>query len=473
MAEDFELLMRRAQGEGPSPEFVASLRERIVEATSPEARPGVETIVEIDRYEAVSSPTIPRRLVALAAAVAVIVVAGAVIVSTVRPEVSTIAEEPASFVADAKLLTDGFFDIEPGTYLVDTVGTPFTLTLDQKQYVGFNKDGRVGITHADSQDEGDRTIEFTRLSVLLSPNEASANPDEVSAPSADLEEGWPADDFGGWLDNPPEQILISNRQETTLGGLRATRIDLELGETDCRLGGEACMLLGSNRSLYDLALFPGSKYRIWLVDQGDEDPLAVIVSIDRASDLEWFDTAETILSSLAFGEVGPNPVLAASPGSTELPFLGGIRIELEVESVALQHPGGFGQVSLTDWMADTQFLADPLDLDGSPVTTADELLAILRATDVEVAEIDEATVGGFGARVVEIRSDSSEPVVTLAARNERAWRAPPRGRIWLIEHPNRGLLMITAQVFENLDLVFPLVVTQTERIIESLEFIES
>ncbi len=55
---------------------------------------------------------------------------------------------------------------------------------------------------------------------------------------------------------------------------------------------------------------------------------------------------------------------------------------------------------------------------------------------------------------------------------ETGWNPPPWGRMWLVEHPERCLLMITAETFRDVDDVFPLVLAQTEPIIGSLEFVE-
>ncbi len=308
---DLEILLHHAEGEGPSPEFVALLRQRVIEETSSGARPVAgppgATVVELDRPEPSGPPTFRRRLVALAAAL--VVIAGAVVIATSRSEVPTVTD---GLPADAQLLTDENSLLEPGTYLIDTVGTPFSLTLDEQQFVAGNGRGRIVIADSGSQDLGDRTIVFTRLSALTDPF-------RPTGPTASLEPDWRAHDFAGWLDNAPAEIRISNRQQTRLGGLPATRADLELGATACRPELDYCVLFGTNRSLHDIELRAGASYRIWIVEQAREDPLAVVVAIDRDGDRAWFEAAESILDTLTFGEVGANPILATSGGATDLP----------------------------------------------------------------------------------------------------------------------------------------------------------
>ena len=49
MADDLELGLRSIEGEGPSPDFVASLRERLLtEAATPSARTDDEMIVAVE-----------------------------------------------------------------------------------------------------------------------------------------------------------------------------------------------------------------------------------------------------------------------------------------------------------------------------------------------------------------------------------------------------------------------------------------
>lgn len=499
MADDLEVLLGRAEGEDPSAEFVAALRRRIVDETGssrpatpasgptrdadPNAGPasieddpvgGAEDveILELDRPPGGEArPPRWRPMMAAAAAIVVSVVAGALVVTRTATTVETTTEDSQSFDADAPLLTgDTGATLDPGTHLVDTVGTPFTFTSDVLLAVEVNRHGLIRIAHPEAQGDDDRAITFGRLTALSDPARLDDPPDG-SQPS------WPADDFGGWLDRVPRErsasneIVVTGREEATLGGLPAIRADLAVGPVACEPPDEPCHHLGVNRSAHRYDLRSGSQYRVWVVDQGDHDPLVVVAAIDRASDIGWFDAVDALVGSLAFGSVGPNPILDSSATTSELPFLGGIRVELDATAVVAD-PAGFGRVVLADWEADTEFLADPRALDGEAIETTDELVAVLTAAQVEVSEIGATVIDGIDARVFDLSAEGSGPTLGFAAGGERAWRAPPRGRLWVMEHPDRGLLVVTAEVFENLDLVFPLVVAQTEAIIETLEFSE-
>ena len=386
--------------------------------------------------------------------------------------VATAPQGPATFIADATPLTDEFSPVEEGTYRVNTVGTPFSFTVGPEMFVQPNNLSLFVLTHQRSQGPDDRDIVFLRLSDLSDPAQPSFGLENLGTVwPEDFGEGWPADDFAGWLDNLTDEVVVSNREDTTLGGLSAIRVDLELGETDCRLGGGPCMLFGSNHLQNARFLNPGSKYRIWVFDDDSEDPMAVIVGINRESDSDWFDTADTVLSTLAFGDVAPNPIQQVTAGPIERPFLSGIRVEL-AGAIVTANREGKGSIGLEGWPGDTEFLTNPLDSDDNALETIDDLVAALERGNTAVTEIESTSIDGIETRVFDIAGSSSQASLKLAPDDERGWRAPPLGRVWLVDHPDRGLLMITSEAFTDVDTIFPVILAQTESIIESLEFID-
>ncbi|MBT8241840.1 MAG: hypothetical protein KJN63_11495, partial [Acidimicrobiia bacterium] len=484
MADDLNRLMDAIDGEGPSPEFVATLRERIVAETATNTPPVDDVIVELDLQaqteEHVSTPA-RWALVGIAAAAIAVIVSYAALngsgrngeLDTITPaEVSTTTvtttaapPEPAAFEAEATRVIEEFIPLDPGTYRVDTVGTHFSFTIDETLRVQPNSRAYITMSHPGSQGFGDRSITFMRLTAL-------SNPAEPTAPLDELGDGWPADDFAGWLDNLSDEIVITTRKDTTLGGLDAVRVELSLNESGCPPRPDPCGPFGTNRLVHTSELYSGDEYQIWIVEQGNEDPLAVIVAIDREEESEWFDTAEAILSTLAFGDVAPNPILDLPPGPVELPFLGGIQIELPEGAFAIRDPQSFDRIVPYSWPGDTKFLISPAGAAGNPLDTSDDLVAVLRGS-ADVDEIALATIDGIEARVFNITgTTSSAPTFQLSPGEKTGWHPPPQGRVWVIDHPDRGLLMITAEAAENLDIVLPIALAQTEAIIESLEFVD-
>ena len=393
------------------------------------------------------------------------------------PETTTVVEtpEPAEFQVDAPLVVSEFVPLDRGALRFDALGTPFSLTFDEDYWVQQNSRSFVAVTHPESIGPDDRDIVFQRLSDLSDP----AQPDFGLADlydvwPADVGDLWPAADFAGWLDNLTDEIVVSNRQETMLGGMPATRVDLKLGKTDCAVGGRNCVLFGTSHLMNIKALSIGSTYRVWFIDQGAEDPLAIIAGINRDSDGDWFTTAEQLLTTLAFGDIQPNAVIAAAPGDVELAYLGGIRAELSEEVVLFQNADRIGRIAPEVWPGDIEFLTNPLDSDGNTIVEPDDLITILTDAGVVVTELEPVVLDGIDARLFDVAGAGSfpEPVLRLAEANEKGWRPASRGRLWLLDHPDRGLLMVHIEAWGNVDVTFPEVLARTEPIVQSIEFIE-
>lgn len=485
MSDDLDRLVDSIDSEGPSPEFVAALRARIVaETEGPVLAPRTDEPDDdvIDLRPAGERPARSMRWRAIGmVAAAVVLIVGLIVlarqdddlepidepsVSTAVP--NTVAGPLATFVADATPMGDDEDLLEPGTYRVDALGTPISFTLREPAHASSER-ASLFLAHPDSQGIDDRTISFIRLSALSDPAEPIVAPGDAATAR-------PADDIDGWLAAVSDEVVITDRVDTALGGLPATRFDLELGTTDCIVGGESCGWFGTNRTVRNQELVPGSVYRIWVVEQGEYDPLAVIVAIDREADREWFDTADEIVSTVAFGQVGsepagPNPILAAGAGTVELPFLGGVVVDLPADTFAMLSDG-VGRILLDEWPGGMWMVADPADEAGVALRSTEELAAHLRAAGADLTEVEPTLVDGFTTRVFDVELGAPAPSLRVASDANGDWRPPLRGRIWVVEHRDRGPLVIAAGAWENLDIVAPLAVDEATALVESLAFDE-
>lgn len=481
MSDDLEVLMKRVGDEGPDPEFLAALRARIVAETEApsvgNAVNGRQQVVEISIEEpSDAGRTLPTRFL-VAAAAAVILVVGLVVTldsddSAGRLEIATDPEwfeppsELATFDASASLIDGEDLTLDPGTYRFDTLGTPFSLTLDESFQVWVNERGLVVLGDPRSRGTDDRELAFVRVSSLADPSQPVGSLDPVG-------QTWPADDFSGWLDALGDHIVVTSESETTLAGAPAVAAQLELGSNDCAEGSLECVLLGVSHAAMRRHLNPNGTYRVWIVEQESEDPLMVIASIDHEAEREWFETADAVLASLALGPTAPSPILGASGTSAELPFLGGIQVDLPADSYAMVDPSGFGVVPVDGWEAISSFLANPQGLDGSSLTTVDDIVGALVNKGMEATELEPMLIDGFDSRVVDLVGGALEPALLSPDGNGTAWLAPRKMRLWLIDHPERGVLVIGAEAGENVDFAFPAVLAQTEAMIDTLRFVES
>lgn len=486
MDEDLGQKLRAVEGDRPSPEFVATLRRRVLaEATTPPSADAIEPITEFDvdaqpHVHAESRTRWPRAAVTMAAAAAVVAAlafGGIRWLTTSEPtpetNVATITTDPdptsrdeaAVFVPDATRLGDRAF-AEEGTYRVDALGTPFSFRVDDPLFVLPYSDGATVFEHQSSSGPDDRDLVMMRLSALADPN-------RLREPFARLDDGWPPDDLDGWLDALPDGLVVAGPEEVMLGGLAATRLDLAPDENSCEPQPDWCVGFGTNRLTYSKSLKAGAIYRIWVVDQRDEEPLAVIAGIEGPDDRSWFDTVEDLMATLAFGAIAPNPITTAPPGRTELPLLGGIGIELSQETVVSQVLEGFGRIPHGTLSADTTFVTNPRRADGDILATSEEFLALLRERGSTVTELDATTVGGIDAQVVDVVGDDLYfPAILRTPDDLDGWFPPIRGRLWLIDHPDRGLLMIEARSSDTDEATFTSVLAATEQMIGSLAFVE-
>ena len=367
----------------------------------------------------------------------------------------------AVYQPDAQLFEGAAELLEGGSYRITTVGTPFSFSVDEPMFVVGNGYGQFIVTHPGSQGPDDRDIVFFRSTRL-------SNPDDPTAALESEGDGWPANDVGGWLDRLSDDVvLVSDRATTTLGGLQATRVDLRIADVTCA-DSFSCVPLSTNQFLTHRFLTLGSQQRIWFVEQPGEDLLIVLVGINRPTDSDWFETAESVLSTLAFGEVGPNPLSIQGPGSLDLPFLGGVRFELGEEAFVTRDR--IDRVLHRSEPAETDFVATLYDSEGNLLETTDDLVAAFEQAGSEINEIEPATIDGLAARVFDFGSPRGGEL--LIRPDSRAnFFVPGRGRMWVIEHPDRGVLMISAEGPN--EQYFETALALTEPIIESLEFVGS
>ena len=241
-------------------------------------------------------------LVAAAAFVAVIALGAVVWLAALRDSAppadqptttsTTVVNEDAS-ATGATPITTNFGALDAGTHSLDTFGTPLVFTAENSVFfVQANSTGFFAMSAPNSRDPDDRDMVIVRLTAL-------SDPTAPNAASADQGEGWPANDFGGWLDNLADGVIASDRTDTTLGGVPAIRVDLELADIECLSGNSFCVLFDRTQRK---PLNPGAKYRVWVAHEGLEAPIAVILgTTGDPSDESWVAAYEQVLATMQFG----------------------------------------------------------------------------------------------------------------------------------------------------------------------------
>lgn len=413
--------------------------------------------------------------------------------ATEEPDPAVVDEGPATFDPDATLLTTQFQGIDPGTYRVDTVGTPLSITVGGGIWVQPNSDAFFVLSAANSQGPNDRDLVFLRVTDLADPTNPGAPPEE--------QEGWPAADLEGWIAALTPDIEVTEPEPTTAGGLDALRFDVSLADSaECMPNPFfSCIGLATNRLVNGKEITPGATLRVWWVDQGDESPLMVVAGIARDSNSGWWDTVDEMMATLAFGDIAPNPIPegdllaaglagSATAGTVTLPILGGLSFDLPADEFINQVDDfGYAAVGFGDRAASTEIFvaARTQPLAGSPeqdwaastpLATIDEAIAWLTERGATITEIEGSTIDGVAARVFDIEApETGGPPPALMPLGVTAvdgfgWFAPPNGRLWMSE-TDLGILVVTAEVFESVDDL-PATIERSEAIVASLDLAE-
>jgi hypothetical protein len=371
---------------------------------------------------------------------------------------------------DAEPNVAWFSAFEPGTYRTGALGTPMSFTTTEPLNTQPNGGGIFVLSDIASRAPDDRDLVFIRVGTFADP----------TAPNAPIEEqaGWPADDFRGWLSELHDGVLATDPVETSVNGFDAIRVDLELSDDiECGYARGFCVGFVNNNGHEIKALNKGAKYRVWVVDQGNEDPLAIVSGIALEEDASWYQRSTAVMETLSFGDVAPNPVQPLAAGPNQLDALGGVEVTVPDDQLLIHvwNGRGYAFIPITDQPAQIDFSDRPHDADGNPLGSADELIALLSAAGVELTELDATTIDGVDARVFDLTNADVGAILFRFSRLDVAgdylgWDAPAAGRLWLIEHPDRGLMMINAKAFDNVDELLPVVTALGEALVESLIF---
>lgn len=378
----------------------------------------------------------------------------------------------AAFLADAPVSVAPLVTLEEGGHRILSVGTELSFTVAEPLMVQPNFLGQFVLTDTSSRGPDDQDIVFLRTSELSDPTQPWQPRDEQTP--------WPANDLAGWVENLADGVIATDPVETTLGGRDAVYTEISLaGDVECGYDQGTCVGFAENHDFDFKALQRGSLYRVWAVDQGDEDPIFVTVAVLGEDNNEWFDRAEAVLATLAFGETEANPVRQLPAGPSELDALGGVELSFPEEQVAFQLWNGrpFWSTEFNSGNTSIDFAAEVRTLDGELFTASDDLLASLDETSIEMTEVEPVNVGGVEARAFDYTaSDPRSLLFTFSELDLQSdfygWEPASAGRLWLIEHPERGLQAISAKSFGDVDSTLPEVLMIAEGLIASIEYIE-
>lgn len=371
------------------------------------------------------------------------------------------------FLADADQLVSRFSPLSAGTYRTNSLGTPISFTTSEPLHTQANQSGISVISDVRSVGPGDYELLFFRPSYF-------ADPITPNAPKSE-QDPWPVSDFDGWLDNLHEGVIASEPSEVLVAGLPATYVELQVGDLECGYAPGLCVGFAEN-GWDSKALDPGTINRVWVIDQADEDPIVLIVAVLGEETIDWFDRAEAVLDTLAFGDIEPTPITRLTNAPAELDILGGVEITPPTEQLLVEtwSDRGLYVVELAD-LGIVEIIDSPVTLTGDPITDSDALIAEMEAARVSLSELDRVDVDGLSARVFSVAAADNFRVAFRASEadllaDDWGWEAPRRGRVWMIEHPERGLQLVSAKAFDDTDTALPIVSDWAEELVSSIRY---
>jgi hypothetical protein len=182
--------------------------------------------------------------------------------------------------------------LAPGRYLLRNAGLPATAVFPDGLEIVASQPG------------------FIDIEPLLYPSEVArrsltiVRPEVLSAPSAlgmetPEDGGWQLDDIAGWVETLPSGVAVESLQSTTVDGLPATRLLIEIEDAFICGSFDGC---ASFIRWQDgvLPLTKGSPWLIWWIEPGgDQVPLALVSSL--GIDDEFIPTMDEIAQSIELG----------------------------------------------------------------------------------------------------------------------------------------------------------------------------
>lgn len=318
---DIRMLMRSAN---PIPDADSEFGPDALDAlrTLVDARSGTMDAKEITRQVEPERPKRSPMFVAAAAFAAVVIVVGAVwlvangTTDDAPPVTSPPTTEPAppttnaapppetvpttqppevtsttSVEEDGGVLTDEFVLVPEGTWQVESLGTTFEIDVEGAWMLQTNKAGVTAFTHPGSNGPGDREVMFLRPLALT-------NPTDPATPGGDQ---WPVDDIEGWLDSIIDGVVASDPVSTQIGGVEGVMFEAEVASQDmCGTSAFVCVGFVENEQFVEKAFEYGDRYRVYWLDQGEHDPIAIVVGAPIPIFDDWAEIAELLLANVTF-----------------------------------------------------------------------------------------------------------------------------------------------------------------------------
>lgn len=371
------------------------------------------------------------------------------------------------FVPGASLRILSNSQFQPGTHRTHALGTPISFEAEEPFATQEVNTGIFTISGVDAIGPGDDELTFLRPAFFSEPAQPNSSREDQSP--------WPVDDIDGWLENLHDGVIASDAEDVSVAGLPAIYVELQLGDIECGFAPGSCVGFAEN-GWVGKTLDRDTINRIWVVDQPEDDPLVIVMS-DRIDDsTDWFDRADAVLATLGIGAVEPNPVTDLSTAPHEVDVFGGIEFTPPGDQLLLEAWSGRGlYVIPVDDLGIVEILDTPF-AGQDPIANSDDLVGILEAAGVDLTEQGGVEIDGVEVRVFDAIGDGSFNPAFRASADDFGpwgWEVPLAAKVWIVDHPDRGLQVMSAKAFEDPGNVLPPVIEWAEELIATISYVET
>lgn len=202
-----------------------------------------------------------------------------------------------------------FAPVAPGTYHLEALGTPLTVTLEGEWAVYENFLGHTTFGATDSARPGDRSVTFLRPTEWADERDPTNVTQELVPASALVG----LDGFEDWLDGWVDGVISGEPVRVEIGGREAAYFEADVAD-DFTCGPSYCAgflvnTISPEFGLSGWSFEPGIHHRIWVVD-GEREPPLVIIAGTRSNDRSFQADADVLLEQLVIGAPQPHPLVS-------------------------------------------------------------------------------------------------------------------------------------------------------------------
>jgi hypothetical protein len=351
--------------------------------------------------------------------------------------------------------------LDPGTYEIDALGTPLTLTLTEHWRLDYEGPGNISLTRPDA--------ELEALLPVVSVHRPFGFADPTLAGFGGSG-GWFMQDLSEWIDAVP-QIVVLDSGDITVGDRLARWWDIDvdpsLGPTISGCEPGSCVRFMWSGSHNNLVARDLERIR-WYEIPDPQGPIVVFVSTNDADFEEITSATDELLRTAVVGPSKPNPIRndiayakwssITSNTPTAVSGVYGVLLQAPFFLDIAQRPGEVVAWRMDGINSDERvgLVVPATALDGEPIESVDDVLNAIESNALRSTR-SSGEILGMPATIIDFELEGEGMLLLSPPRpgfssQQAIWPQLPKGRAWVIDSPiGPAIINATAQTQTNLD----------------------